>query len=219
MPASRDFHTVLLKSDGTAAAFGDNEYDQCTISALPEGVTYIQAAAGGQHTVLLKSDGTAAAFGDNDFGQCNIPALPEGVIYTQAASGHMHTVVLKSDGAAIAVGDNNYGQCNIPALLASEGIRYIRSDDQRPPTILNIQFASESAAFYMLSGEEVLRVHVSAGDNLSDLRLKYMSGIAGMCRRFCAALPTGVLLDEQCVQTPSATLEPWLLRKRARISE
>ena len=176
-------------------------------------------AAGSFHTVLLKSAGTASAFGDNDNGQCNISVLPEGVTYTQAAAGRFHTVMLKSDGTAEAFGDNNYGQCNIPALPASEGIRYIRSDDQRPPTILNIQFASESAAFDMLSGEEVLRVHVSAGDNLSDLRLKYMSGIAGMCRRFCAALPTGVLLDDQCAQTPSASLEPWLLRKRARLSE
>ena len=120
---------------------------------------------------------------------------------------------------AVAVGDNNYGQCNIPALPASEGIRYIRSDDQRPPTILNIHFASESAAFYMLSGEEVLRVQVSAGDNLSDLRRKYLSGIAGTRGRLCAVLPTGVLLDEQCAQTPSASLEPWLLRKRARSPE
>ena len=171
------------------------------------------------HTVLLKSDGTAVAFGDNVFGQCNIPVLPEGVIYTQAASGHVHTVLLKSDGTAVAVGDNNHGQCNIPALPASEGIRYTRSDDQRPRTILNIQFASEAAVFYMLSGEEVLRVQVSAGDNLSDLRRKYLSRIAGTCRRLCAVLPTGVLLDEQCAQTPSASLEPWLSRKRARLSE
>ena len=212
-------HTVLLKSDGTAAAFGGNGSGLCDIPALPEGVTYIQVAAGYKHTVLLRSDGTAVAFGDNTHGQCNIPALPDGAIYTQAAAGHAHTVVLKSDGVAVAVGDNNYGQCNIPALPASEGVSFTRSGDQRPWTILNIQFASDSAAFYLLSGEEVLRVRVSAVDNLNDLRLKYVNGIAGTRRRFCAVLPTGALLDGLCAQTPSASLEPWLPRKRARLCE
>ena len=176
-------------------------------------------AAGGYHTVLLKSDGTAAAFGDNDSGQCNIPALPEGVTYTQAAAGGLHTVLLKSDGTAVAFGGNDLGQCNIPALPAPEGISYTRSGDQGQRTILNIQFGSEYAAFYMLSGEEVLRVKVSAVDTLNDLRLKYANGIAGTRRRFCAALPTGALLDEVCAQTPSACLEPWFPRKRARLFE
>ena len=106
MPATREFHTVLLKSDGTAAAFGDNEFGQRNIPALPEGVTHIQAAAGYSHTVLLKSDGTAAAVGRNQFGQCSIPALPEGVTYTQIAAGSLHTVLLKSDGTAVAFGRN-----------------------------------------------------------------------------------------------------------------
>ena len=219
MPAAGSFHTVLLKSAGTASAFGDNDNGQCNISVLPEGVTYTQVAAGYKHTVLLKSDGTAVAFGDNLHGQCNIPTLPEGVTYAQVAAGGLHTVLLKSDGTAAAFGDNVSGQCNIPALPASEGISYTRSGDQRPRTILNIQFGSEYAAFYMLSGAEVLRVKVSAVDNLSDLRLKYVIGMAGTSRRFCAVLPTGALLDELCAQTPSASLEPWLPRKRARLCE
>src|SRR6056297_1006059 len=90
MPAVGSFHTVLLKSAGTAAAFGDNDTGQCNIPALPDGVIYTQAAAGRFHTVLLKSDGTAAAFGGNDSGQCNIPALPEGITYTQIAAGAWH---------------------------------------------------------------------------------------------------------------------------------
>ena len=168
---------------------------------------------------MLKSDGTAAAFGDNDCGQCNISALPDGVTYTQAAAGGLHTVMLKSDGTAAAFGDNHFGQCNILALPASEGTSYVRSGDQRPRTILNIHFGGEYAAFYMLSGEEVLRVQVNALDTLSDLRLKYLNGVAGTRRRFCAALPTGALLDELCAQTPAASLEPWLPRKRARVIE
>ena len=176
-------------------------------------------AAGRFQTVLLKSDGTAAAFGDNDSGQCDIPALPEGVIYTEAAAGHYHTVLLKSDGTAAAFGDNQFGQRNISELPLSEGISYTRSGDQRQQTWLNIEFGSEYAAFYMLSGKEVLRVNVNAADNLNDLRLKYVNGIAGTSRRFCAVLPTGAILEQLCAQTPAASLEPWLRRKRARIHE
>ena len=219
MPATGLFHTVLLKSDGWAEAFGDNGYGQCNIPALPEGVTYTEAATGYAHTVLLKSDGTAAAFGDNVDGQCNIPALSEGVTYTQAAAFANHTVLLKSDGRAAAFGDNSSGQCNIPALQSSEGTSYRRSGDQRPRIILNIEFGSEYAAFYMCSGEEVLRVKVNATDNLNDLRLRYVNGSAGVSREFCAVLPTGAILEDLCAQTPAASLEPWLLRKRARFAE
>ena len=72
----------MLKSDGTAVAFGENGDGQCNIPGPPEGITYTQVAAGDEHTVLLKSDGTAAAFGGNYHGQCNIPALADGVKYT-----------------------------------------------------------------------------------------------------------------------------------------
>ena len=82
MPAAGNLHSILLKSDGTAAAFGSNSHVQCYIPGPPEGITYTQVAAGDEHTVLLKSDGTAAAFGGMCHGQCNIPALADGVKYT-----------------------------------------------------------------------------------------------------------------------------------------
>ena len=176
-------------------------------------------AAGGYHTVLLKSDGTAAAVGENDTGQCDIPALPEEVTYTQAAAGRYHTVLLKSDGTAAAFGNNLYGQCNIPALPASEGISYRRSGGQRARTILTIEFGSQHAAFYMCSGEEALRVKLNALDTLNDLRRRYVNGITGTSREFCAVLPTGEILEDLCAQTLTASLEPWLLRKRARLVE
>ena len=67
MPAAGTLHSILLKSDGTAAAFGENNiYGQCNIPGQPEGITYTQVAAGSWYTVLLKSDGTAVGFGEND---------------------------------------------------------------------------------------------------------------------------------------------------------
>ena len=59
------YHTVLLRSDGFAAACGHNECKQCNVPPLDEGVTYAQVSAGGCHTALLRSDGCAVAFGQN----------------------------------------------------------------------------------------------------------------------------------------------------------
>ena len=78
MPACGFVHSVLLKSDGTAAPFGENWCGQCNIPGPPEGITYTQVAAGGEHTVLLKSDGTAAASGGNFHGCATSLPWPTG---------------------------------------------------------------------------------------------------------------------------------------------
>ena len=39
------WHTVLLKSDGNAVACGSNHRGQCSIPALPPGVTYVDRGA------------------------------------------------------------------------------------------------------------------------------------------------------------------------------
>ena len=71
-------HTVLLRSDGVAVAFGLDDIGQCRIPALEAGVSYTQVAAGRGYTVLLRSDGAAVAFGLNEKGQCMIPILGGG---------------------------------------------------------------------------------------------------------------------------------------------
>ena len=78
MPAAGGCHTVLLRSDGAAVAFGSNSDGQCRIPELVAGVSYTQVAAGREHTVLLRSDGAAVALGDDYEGQCIIPILGGG---------------------------------------------------------------------------------------------------------------------------------------------
>ena len=80
-------HTVLLRSDGEAVAFGDNDGGQCDVPALPPGTQYVQATAGACHTVLLRSDGQAVAFGLNDDGRCVVPALPPNAGVARAVRG------------------------------------------------------------------------------------------------------------------------------------
>ena len=127
-------HTVLLRSDGSAVATGNNHRRQCNIPNLNAGVVYAQVSAGGEHTVLLCSDGIAVAIGNNGWGQCNIPNLNAGVVYAQVSAGGVHTVLLRSDGIAVAIGNNGCGQCNIPNLNA--GVVYAQVSAGGDHTVL-----------------------------------------------------------------------------------
>eukprot|EP00435_Cladocopium_sp_Y103_P025004 s1135_g6.t1 len=122
MVSSGAHHIVLLRSNGSVAAVGENKHGQCDIPALDEGMAYTQVSAGEAHTVLRRSDGSAVAVGRNRAGQCDIPPLEEGMAYTQISAGSDHTVLLRSDGSAVAIGDNADGQCDIPPL--EEGMAY-----------------------------------------------------------------------------------------------
>ena len=66
-------HTLLLRSDGKAVAFGTNICGQCNIPPLDEGKFYTQVSAGASHSVLLRSDGLVVACGLKDQGRCSIP--------------------------------------------------------------------------------------------------------------------------------------------------
>ena len=90
-------HTVLLRWDGMAVACGLNNYGQCNIPELPEGLTYTQISAGVWHTVLLRGDGVVVTCG-LWYRQIAIPVLPEGMTYTQISAGYDNTLLLRSDG-------------------------------------------------------------------------------------------------------------------------
>ena len=62
MAAAGRRHSLLLRDDGQAVAFGWNAHQQCNIPALPAGVHYVACAAGFRHSVLLRDDGQAVAF-------------------------------------------------------------------------------------------------------------------------------------------------------------
>jgi len=123
-------HNVLVKSDGTVWAWGDNGYGQLgdgtiTSSNLPaqvpgiSDVLAVAAAAGGVHTLALKSDGTVWAWGSNQNGQCGNPETVDcySPVQVQGISGVVavsaggdDSFALKSDGTVWAWGDNRYGQ-------------------------------------------------------------------------------------------------------------
>jgi alpha-tubulin suppressor-like RCC1 family protein len=107
-------HTVVLKSDGTVAAWGFNGYGQ---TVVPLGLSSVAAVStGANHTVALKGDGTVAVWGDNSYGQTEVP---QGLLnVTSIAAGYGHTLALKSDGTVVAWGYNDQSQSTVPTGLS-----------------------------------------------------------------------------------------------------
>ncbi len=95
-------HTVLLRTDGTVAACGDNTYGQCDVGSWKN---IVQISAGANHTVGLRADGTVVAVGDNTYGQCSVDQLT-GI--TKIAAGYTDTYALSDSGQITMCGSHQY---------------------------------------------------------------------------------------------------------------
>jgi len=106
-------HVLVVKSDGTVSASGDNSAGQCNV---PVGLTGVVAVATGiSSSMALKSDGTVVEWGASWMG-----TAPSGLSAVVAiARGSNHALALKSNGTVVAWGDNSAGQCNVLAGLVN----------------------------------------------------------------------------------------------------
>jgi alpha-tubulin suppressor-like RCC1 family protein len=105
--------TVALRTDGSVAAWGTNDYGQATTPA--EATNVIAVAAGGAHAIALRSDGTVVAWGRNSSGQAIPPAGLSEVV--AIAAGSTHSLALRADGTVAAWGDDYYHQATPPPGL------------------------------------------------------------------------------------------------------
>lgn len=108
-------HSLLLQSDGTVVAWGDNASGQTNV---PPGLSNVVSVAAGQsHSLALRFDGTVVAWGDNASGQTNVPSGLSNVV--AIAGGNTHSLALAADGTVVAWGDNTLGQTNVPSGLSN----------------------------------------------------------------------------------------------------
>jgi hypothetical protein len=113
--AGGQLDSLVLKADGTLAAWGDDSYGE---TEVPPGSNYVAIACGAAHNLALQSDGVVVAFGEDLYGQTDVPAGLSNVV--AVACGFYHSVALQADGTVVAwgadtnmepVGRNpNYGQ-------------------------------------------------------------------------------------------------------------
>jgi len=129
-------HSLVLCSDGTLAAWGNNTYGQLGTTGAANGVvavdqtgvlagkTVIAVAAGDYFSLVLCSDGTLAAWGYNGDGELgnnsttdsrvpvavSMAGVLSGKMVVAVAAGSYHSLALCSDGTAVAWGYNTSGQ-------------------------------------------------------------------------------------------------------------
>ena len=68
--AGGEYHSLAIRTDGTLAGWGTNNYGQTDV---PAG-TFTAVAGGNYHSLAIRTDGTLAGWGRNDYGQTDVPA-------------------------------------------------------------------------------------------------------------------------------------------------
>jgi hypothetical protein len=82
-------------------AWGENFSGQCDVPPLPNGLKYIDIAAGHMFSVARRSDGSVVGWGDNQRFQREAPVLPPGMTLSQMVSGNRaeYTMAFLASGA------------------------------------------------------------------------------------------------------------------------
>lgn len=119
-----DNYFVVLKTDGSLWAWGDNRAGQLgdgTKSYRQNPVKVMddvrQVSVGRQHTMAIRNDGSLWAWGDNGDGQLGDGtqtqrSTPVKIMddVRQVSAGGLHTMAVRNDGSLWAWGNNTFGE-------------------------------------------------------------------------------------------------------------
>ena len=123
-------HTPAIRANGTAWAWGRNNYGQLgdnsttnrssPVSVVGGFTNWIQISAGRDHNSAIRADGTAWAWGRNNYGKLGDNtstnrSSPVSVVggltdWVQISAGQYNNSAIRANGTAWAWGRNNYGQ-------------------------------------------------------------------------------------------------------------
>ncbi|AEC01302.1 fimbrillin family protein [Parasphaerochaeta coccoides] len=136
-----NYHTMILKKDGTLWATGRNNYGQLGDGTTTNRSTPVQVkasttpndfmtnvvavSAGSNHTLILKKDGTLWATGRNNNGQLGddttankstpVPVSSMRSDVKAISAGDVHSMILKKNGTLWTTGANSSGQLGVSA--------------------------------------------------------------------------------------------------------
>ena len=133
--ACGQYHTFILKNDGSVWSCGRNNDGKLGLGDTTDRTTFTQVttninndvkqvACGGSHTIILKNDGTVWSCGNNGSGQLGLNNTTNKTSFTQVttninndvkevACGGNHTFILKNDGTVWSCGSNGQGQLGL----------------------------------------------------------------------------------------------------------
>ena len=128
-----DYHSFILKNDGTLWGSGYNGYGQLGLGNTSKKYTFTQVTTnaddiksvycGANHTFILKNDGTLWGTGNNYSGQLGLGDTSSRYTFTEITTniddiksvycGSQHTFILENDGTLWSCGYNDYGQLGL----------------------------------------------------------------------------------------------------------
>lgn len=105
--ACGEFHTLMLRRDGTVAAAGWNSAGQADVP--PSATNVVAIACGLDHSLALRADGTAVAWGrfvwrGQALGDPILPPPSENRDFVALAGGAANAVFLRRDGRVLVTG-------------------------------------------------------------------------------------------------------------------
>ena len=150
--AAGNYHTVVLNSDGTVSACGDNSSGQCDVSGWKN---IIQVHAGAKHTVGLRADGTVVAAGDNTYGQCNVDGWA-GV--TELAVNDYNTLALLKDGTIFNAGFNSYD-----SIERIDGVSHIFAGGYSAAAVTDSSYIASHKSCGLQPGQKIVQAVMNTG--------------------------------------------------------